>query len=165
MLSVRQDRHFSSISSTWEPYPTSSQQFWCHPRVQIRTILAFDEQIDILKSVRFPIHVTKNSSNCISPIRVPPVCVRTSFFQEEQRGLHYFPLILAICVVEDVSIYLDMLMWEFWAIWERPPIFTCVCADTASAACPSQSGSLAITSITFAAVVCEADEPCSLNTA
>ena len=33
-------------------------------------------------------------------------------------------------------------------------------ADTASAACPVQSGSLAMTSITFAAVICEADDPC-----
>ena len=32
-------------------------------------------------------------------------------------------------------------------------IFTWVLADTASAACPAQSGSLAITSITFAAVI------------
>ena len=30
--------------------------------------------------------------------------------------------IWAICVVEDVSIYLDILTLEFWAIWERPPI-------------------------------------------
>ena len=38
-------------------------------------------------------------------------------------------------------------------------------ADTASAACPSESGSPAMTSITFAAVTCEADEPCSVNPA
>ena len=38
-------------------------------------------------------------------------------------------------------------------------------ADHASAACPSQSGSRAITSITFAAVICDADKPCSVNTA
>ena len=38
-------------------------------------------------------------------------------------------------------------------------------ADTASAACPSQFGSLAMTSITFAAVIVEAVEHCSLNTA
>ena len=38
-------------------------------------------------------------------------------------------------------------------------------ADTASAACPAQSGGLAMTSITSAAVICDADEPCSVNTA
>ena len=36
--------------------------------------------------------------------------------------------------------------------------FTWVYADTASAACPSQAGNLAMTSITFAAVICDADE-------
>ena len=44
-------------------------------------------------------------------------------------------------------------------------IFTKVYADTASAACPSQSSSLAMTSITLAAVIWGADEPCSVKTA
>ena len=44
-------------------------------------------------------------------------------------------------------------------------IFTWVSADTASAAYPAQSGGLAMTSVTFAAVICDADEPCSVNTA
>ena len=44
-------------------------------------------------------------------------------------------------------------------------IFTWVLADTASAACPSQPGNLEIISMTFAAVICDADEPCSMNTA
>ena len=44
-------------------------------------------------------------------------------------------------------------------------ILTWVSADTASAACPAHPGSLDKTSITFAAVICDADEPCSVNTA
>ena len=40
-------------------------------------------------------------------------------------------------------------------------ILTWVLEDTASAACPAQPGSLDITYITFAAVICEADDPCS----
>ena len=36
---------------------------------------------------------------------------------------------------------------------------------TASAACPSQPGNLAVTSIIFAAVIWDADEPCSVKTA
>ena len=40
-----------------------------------------------------------------------------------------------------------------------------VWADTASAACPSQSVNLAITSITFAAATWDADERCSVKTA
>ena len=39
-------------------------------------------------------------------------------------------------------------------------IFTDVWADTASTACPSQSANLATTSITFAALIWNADEPC-----
>ena len=42
---------------------------------------------------------------------------------------------------------------------------TRVSADTASAACPAQPGSLDISSITFAAVICDADDPCSVSTA
>ena len=44
-------------------------------------------------------------------------------------------------------------------------IFTLVLADTASAACPAQPGSLEMISMTFAAVICDADDRCSLNTA
>ena len=43
--------------------------------------------------------------------------------------------------------------------------FSWVQADTASAACPAQPGSLDMISMTFAAVICDADDPCSVNTA
>ena len=44
-------------------------------------------------------------------------------------------------------------------------IFTRVQADTASAACPAHPGSLEMKSMTVAAVICDVDDPCSLNTA
>ena len=44
-------------------------------------------------------------------------------------------------------------------------IFTWVLADTASAAGPAYPGSLDMISMTFAAVNCDADDPCSVNTA
>ena len=44
-------------------------------------------------------------------------------------------------------------------------ISTWVQADTASAACPEHPGSLEMISMTFAAVICDADDPCSVNTA
>ena len=44
-------------------------------------------------------------------------------------------------------------------------IFTRVLADTRSPACQAHPGNLAMTSICFAAVICEADDPCSVNTA
>ena len=49
--------------------------------------------------------------------------------------------------------------------FEVSSIFTWMYADTASAACPAQSGSLAMTRITFADVICDAEKPCSLITA
>ena len=44
-------------------------------------------------------------------------------------------------------------------------IFTWVKADTASAACLAQPGSLDMIIMTYAAVICDADDPCSVNTA
>ena len=44
-------------------------------------------------------------------------------------------------------------------------ILTWVYAETASAACPAYPGCLDIMSMTYAAVICDADEPCSVNTA
>ena len=44
-------------------------------------------------------------------------------------------------------------------------ILTWVQADTAWAACPVQPRSLEVISMTFAAVILDADDPCSVNTA
>ena len=44
-------------------------------------------------------------------------------------------------------------------------ILTWVQADSTSAACPAHPGSLEMISMTFAAVICDADDPCSVNTA
>ena len=49
-------------------------------------------------------------------------------------------------------------------MWERH-LFFWVYTDTTSATCPSQTGSLATTPITLATVMCDANEPCSVNTA
>ena len=56
-------------------------------------------------------------------------------------------------------------MWEFSIKFGASSIFTWVLADTASAACPVQPGSLGMISMTFAAVICDVDDPCSVNTA
>ena len=65
----------------------------------------------------------------------------------------------------DESKCLDIPILEFSIIWEHPPFFTWVLEDTASAACPAQPGNLEIISMTCAAVICDADDPCSVNTA
>ena len=52
-------------------------------------------------------------------------------------------------VVEDVSIYLDIVTLEFWAIWERPPFLLDCRLILRQLLVNSPSGSLAVTSITF----------------
>ena len=72
-------------------------------------------------------------------------------------------MIWAICVVVDESKCLDIPNLE--NNYGASLIFTWVQADTASAACPAHPGSLDMISITFAAVIYDADEPCNVNTA
>ena len=96
----------------------------------------------------------------VFPITMQPMDDHFSFVQEVPRDLQRFPTIWATCVVEDVSGHSD---FEILSNLGAPSICTWVYADTASAACPSQPGGLAMSSITFAAVVWDADEPCSVK--
>ena len=114
---------FSSISSTWEPCSASFQPFVCRPRIPIRIILAFDEQNRHSQFGTFS-HPSSNrtSSNYLSHNN-PANGDHLNVVQEVPQDLQYLPRISAICVVEDVSIRLDILTLEFWAILERPPIF------------------------------------------
>ena len=90
----------------------------------------------------------------------------TDFVQEERLGLPYWTMILAICVVVDVSRCHDVLTSVFSIELVRLPLWLGYKADTASGACPAHPGSLAIiTSTTFTAVIWDADEPCSVKTA
>ena len=63
----------------------------------------------------------------------------------------------------DESKSLDIPILDFSKFWSIFHFW--VYADTASAACPAQPGSLEMISMTFAAVICDADDPCSVNTA
>ena len=75
--------------------------------------------------------------------------VRTDVVREEPLDLQCLTTIWVTFVVEDVYIHLDNLTSEFWSNLGASSIFTWAFAETASAACPSKSGSLAMTSITF----------------
>ena len=99
------------------------------------------------------------------PTTVLPKDDRTDFAQEERLGLPYWTMIFAICVVVDESKCLDNSISEYSIILEHLPFFTCVQGDTAPAACPAHPGSLDMISMTFAAVICDADDPCSVFTA
>ena len=71
------------------------------------------------------------------------------------------------CVQDFVSKCLGILTLDFFFLKKigASYIFTCVIADTASAACPAHPGSLEILSMTFAAVICDGNDPCTVNTA
>ena len=60
-----------------------------------------------------PSHVLTGFSQIAFPIIVLPEDDRTNSFQEEQPGLPYWTMILAICVVVDESKCLDTPIWEF----------------------------------------------------
>ena len=135
-----------------------------HPHTQIR-ILFHDVQRDIRNLELTPSHVSIGFSHSAFPIVVLPKDDHTDFAQEERLGLPCWTMILAICVVVDESKCLDIQILEFSIICEASSIFSWVFADTASAACPSQPDSLEMISMILAAVICNADEPCSVNTA
>ena len=101
------------------------------------------------------------SSNCLSHTQS---CqwVSKNFRSSCTTGSGIFLMILAICVVEDVPYVWTFCSRNFDQSGEHPSILHEYKADTASAACPSQSAYLAITSITFATVIWDADEPCSV---
>ena len=86
-------------------------------------------------------------------ISVLPKDDHTDFAQEERLGLPYWTMILAICVVVDESKCLDTPILEFFSNFGASSIYTWVLAETASAACPAQTGILEMISMTFAAVI------------
>ena len=100
------------------------------------------------------------SSQIAFPITVLPKDDRTDYFQEERLDLPYWTMTLATCVVVDESKCLDIPILEFSTILEHLPSL-----DTASAACHPHPGSLDMISMTFAADICDADDPCSVITA
>ena len=143
----------------------SSQLILCHPHTQIRITLFDGVRISIPNWKPSPNRVAIGFPQIAFPITVLPRDDRTDFAQEERLGLPYWTMILAICVVVDESKCLDIPIWEFSIIWEHLPFLPGYKHDTASAACPAHPGSLEKISMTFAAVICDADDPCSVNTA
>ena len=135
---------FSSSSSTWEPYSASFQATWYHSRIPIRKVLVFDEQTGIPNSKWVSVQISFKRNHWI--------------FNIWRR-------------------FRSFMSWETYpyirTLWLWNPehlvassIFTWVHAGTASAVCPSQSGSIAaMASISFATVIWDADEPFSVKTA
>ena len=84
-------------------------------------ILFHDAQRDIPNLEFSPSHVSIGFSQIAFPIMVLPKGDRTDSVQEEQLGLPYWTMILAICVVVDESKCLDTPIWEFSIICEHLP--------------------------------------------
>ena len=74
-------------------------------------------------------------------------------------------MILAICVVVDESKCLDIPILEFSIICVHLPFSLGYKLILRLLVCPVHPGSLDLMSITLAAVICDADDPCSANTA
>ena len=137
----------------------------CHPHTQIRITLFHDEQGDIPNLEFSPSHVSIRFSQIAFPTTVLPQDDRTDSAQEEHLGLPFWTMIWAICVVVDESKMSGHYDFGIFNDCGASFILTRVSADTASAACPAQPDSLEMISMTFAAVICDADDPCSVNTA
>ena len=105
--------------------------------------LFHDVQRDIPNLECSPSNVSIGFSRLAFPIVVLPEDDRTDFAQEERNS--------------DLRIFSEIAMVIFH-------FDLGVLADAASAACPAHPSSLAMTSITVAAVICDADEPCPGNT-
>ena len=162
---VHQDQRFSSISSTREPNAASFQSFWGHPRVPTSIILVSDTPKRHCQFGTFSnLGPNGTSSNCLSHERPASGCPykfrsrrTTESSMSAQDSGH---------PCRGRRIHKSGLSdFGFLSNLGASSSFTCVYTDTASAACPSQSGNLAITSISFAAVIWDADEPCSEKTA
>ena len=153
------------VLSTSDQCLVSFQPIWCHPHTKIRITLFHSVRTGIPNLEFSPSHVLIGFSQIAFPIIVLPKDDHTDFVQEERLDLPYWTMILAICVVVDESICLDIPILEFFNNVEASSNFTWEKADTVSAACPSQPGNLEMISLTFAAVICGADDPCSVITA
>ena len=138
---------------------------WHRPHTLIRIVLFHDVHRDIHNLEFSPSHVSIGFSQIAFPIIVLPEDDRTDPFREERLGLQYWTMILAICVVVDESKCLDTPILDFLKQFVSIFHLTWVLADTASAACPSQPGSLEMISMILAAVIWDAEDPCSVNIA
>ena len=106
-----------SLLSISDQYFVSFQPILCHPHTQIRTILFHDERIETFTIWNFlPSSVSIGFSQIAFPTIVLPKDDRTDSAQEEQLGLPYWTMILAICVVVDESKCLDTPILEFSTI-------------------------------------------------
>ena len=103
-------------------------------------------------------------SNCLSPVVLPkrwPYRFRSRGTTGSSILDHDFG---HLCRGRRIQMSGHSDLGIFKNLWASS-IFTWVYADTASPACPSQPGSLEMISMILAAVIWDAEDPCSVNTA
>ena len=141
----------------------SFQPIWCHPHTQIRKTLFHGVRISIPKWKPFSQPYFKRIfSNCLfnnSPAKAWPY----RFHSRRTTGCsildHDFGHVCRGGRIQ-ISGHSDFGIFNNFG---ASSMFTRVQADTASADCPPLHGSLDMLSMTFAAVICDADDPCSVN--
>ena len=152
------------VLSTSDQCFVSFQPIWCHPHTQIRTILFHCVRTSIpnLETFSQP-YFNRIFSNCLShnsPAKGWPCRFRSRGTTGSSILDHDFGHLCSGRRIQmsghsDLGIFSNFVA-SFIFTWEK--------ADTATAACPAQPGSLEMTSMTFGAVICDADDPCSVNT-
>ena len=110
MMLVLPNQLLGLVLSTSDQYFVSFQPNWCHPHTQIRITNPFSRSTN--EHSQFSQRISIGFSQIAFSIVVLPKDDRTDFVQEERLGLPYWTMILAICVVVDESICLDIPIWE-----------------------------------------------------
>ena len=112
-MSVRPNRLLSLVPSTLGQYFVFSQPVLCRPHTQIRMIILFDGvRMSIPNWKPSPNRALIEFSRIAFPTIVLPRNDRADFAQEERLGLLCWTMILAICVLVEVSKYLDIHTWS-----------------------------------------------------
>ena len=113
----------------------------------------------------FPSHVSIGFSQIAFYTIVLLKDDRKDFVQEEQLDLPYWTMILAICVVVDESKCVDTPILKFSMICEHLPFLHGYKQILRLLFVQSQPSNLETISMILAAVIWDAEDPCSVNTA
>ena len=126
--------------------------------------LVVSEQISISQLSTSSHSSPKKKSNFFPTVSLP-LDVRTGFVRVELLGPKCLTMILSICVMDFVSSKSDILISEIWAVWKRLPFSPEWTQLLHRLLVHHSLVVLQWRPITFAAVICDADEPYSVNTA
>ena len=153
------------VLSTSDQGFVSFQPMWCHPHTLIRLILFHGVRIKHSQFETFSQPYFNRFSQIAFPIEVLAKGWPYRFRSRGTTGSSILDHDYGhLCRGRRIQMSGHSDLWIF-SNFRASSIFTWVLADTPSASCPSQPGNLNMISLTFAAVICDADDPCSLNAA